>query len=1016
MQHGVVQKEGDPFPCLRVIRRGAAEEFDTATGVGHQPGLAEAGDVVPETRFVHSVHKCFHSAPTLRAGVGQLWGDQKDFFGLLRATNDGSLPRLFHPTVLTLAVGRETLALNMAPASTSIPVHAQTSADFVRECRSDAVVGLDSDEALRRLRDNGANVLPESKRRSLWVVFARQFASPLIYILFLAAGIALAVGKHGDAVVILVVVLINACIGAFQEGRAERSMEALRRLSLLRARVVRGGREDMIEARDLVPGDVLLLAAGDAVGADARLLATAALEAAEAALTGESLPVSKHAEPVEPETSLADRRNMVYSGTHIASGRGRAIVVATGLDSEVGKIARLTANAEEPKTPLELRLGQFGRWLVGASVILFVAIIGLGLLRNLPLPDMLMIAISQMVSLVPEGLPVSMTIALAVGMQRMAGHGAIVRRLSAVETLGSTTIICSDKTGTLTRNEMTVVALWLPDGRTLEVTGVGYAPEGVLREHGTEVNRAADPGLRALLEAAALCNDAHLVPPDKTDPRWRALGDPTEAALLTLAMKGAVDLESLRKTHLRHAEIPFDSATKRMATWHGDMHRSRVCLKGAPEELLKLCGFMRRGAETVPLRSEAVLAMETVTAQFASRALRLIAVAEVPDATMSLTTGYAPLEGKAVLLGLIGQMDPPREEVRAAVVECQRAGIRPVMVTGDHKATGLAVARELGIAREGDRAVDGAELERMPEQDLRADLERISVFARVHPAQKLRIVEAFQSQGHVVAMTGDGVNDAPALARADVGVAMGVTGTEVAKGAAKIVITDDNFATIVRAVEQGRLVFRNLQKVLLFLFATSLDEVIVVLGALMLGMPLPLAAVQILWINLVTEGVVTVNLIMENLEGDEMHRKPSRNGNALFTTTMVRRLLLMGGTSAALTLGFFTWRLSTGVPFALVQSETFTLVAVCQWFNVLNCRSETASALSLGLFRNGWLLGGLALGNLLHFAVIYTEPLARIFHTTPIPFADFLLIGAVASGVLWVEEVRKLLARRRAAS
>ena len=882
---------------------------------------------------------------------------------------------------------------------------------MVRDCGTDAASGLTAAEAARRLATGGPNLLPKTGRRPLWIVFARQFASPLIYILFIAAGIALAVGKQGDALVILIVVLINALIGAFQEGRAERSMEALRKLSSLRVRVIRDGHETMLEAREIVPGDLLVLAAGDAIGADARIIEGAALEAAEAALTGESLPVSKHPDVLPAEAALADRRNMLYSGTHLAAGRGHAVVVATGLDTEVGKIAHLTANAQEPRTPLELRLAQFGRWLVVASVILFVFIIGLGLLRGLPLPDILMVAISQMVSLVPEGLPVAMTIALAVGMQRMAAHGAIVRRLSAVETLGSTTVICSDKTGTLTRNEMTAVAVWLPDDRTLDITGAGYAPEGAVRENGSDI--ANTPALAALLESAALCNDAQLVPPDSSDPRWRALGDPTEAALLTLALKGCVDLEALRKALPRQAEIPFDSATKMMATLHGHALHGRICLKGAPEALIQLCGFARRGEDAPPLDAATRAAMDEAGRRFAARALRLIAVAEIPNAPLDPEAGFDQFAGKAVLLGLIGEMDPPRDEVRAAVEECQKAGIRPVMVTGDHKATGLAVARTLGIARDGDRAVDGAELEQMPEQDLRADLDRISVFARVHPAQKLRIVEAFQSQGRVVAMTGDGVNDAPALARADVGVAMGITGTEVAKGAAKIVITDDNFATIVRAVEQGRLVFRNLQKVLLFLFATSIDEVLVLVGALVAGFPIPLEAVQILWINLVTEGVVTVNLIMENLEGDEMRRKPSDGGGSLFSRTMLTRLVLMSCTSAALTLVFFWWRLSTGVPFALVQSETFTLVAVCQWFNVLNCRSETASAINLSLFKNVWLLGGLALGNLLHFGVIYTAPLARIFHTTPIPFADFFLIGAVASGVLWVEEIRKAIVRFR---
>ena len=889
--------------------------------------------------------------------------------------------------------------------------HALASPEVLKVLGSDALAGLSPEEAARRLGEHGPNTLPETEHRSLWRVLASQFASPLIYILFVAAAIAFAMGKRGDSIVILVVVIINAVIGAFQEGRAERSMEALRRLSSLKVRVLRGGREEIIEARGLVPGDVVLFAAGDAIGADARLLESAALETAEAALTGESLPVAKNPEPLAADTPLAERLNVVYSGTHVAAGRGKGIVVATGLATEVGKIAKLTAAAEDPDTPLELRIAHFGRYLVVAAIALVSVVLSVGLLRGMPFADVFMVAISQMVSMVPEGLPVAMTIALAVGMQRMAGRGAIVRRLAAVETLGSTSVICSDKTGTLTKNEMTVTALWLPGGRDIEITGAGYTPEGKLLEAGREISNT-DAHLRAMLEAVALCNDAQLVPPDKEDSRWRPLGDPTETALLTLALKGCVELDALRKQCPRRAEIPFDSAAKMMATQHGHGAKGRIVIKGAPEFLLALCGHARRGDTTIPLDETGRRDTEAAGSAMAARALRVLAVAEIPDDTLDDSAGFAQFQGRAVFLGLVGQMDPPRDEVKAAVAECRDAGIRAAMVTGDHKITGLSIARTLGIARDGDIAVDGTELEQMPEQDLRANLDRISVFARVHPAQKLRIVEAFQSQRNVVAMTGDGVNDAPALARADVGVAMGITGTEVAKGAAKIVISDDNFATIVKAVEEGRLVYRNLRKVILYLFATSMAEVLLLLSALFLGYPLPLVAVQILWINIVTEGTVTVNLIMEPPEGDEMKRPPIHQGEPLLNRTMLRRVLLMTPAMTVSAFGFFVWRLSTGAPFALVQTETFTVLAVCQWFNVLNCRSETKSALSLGILKNYWLLGGLLLGNVLHLLVIYTPAMNRIFHTVPIPAADFFLIGAVASLVLWVEEIRKFFARR----
>ncbi len=878
--------------------------------------------------------------------------------------------------------------------------HAAESGKIVEALDSDAQAGLSGSEAAERLKQHGLNELPEDKHKPMWRVFASQFASPLIYILFVAAVISFAMGHVSDAVVILMVVLINALIGAVQEGRAEHSMTTLRKLSALKVRVVRDGKESIIEARELVPGDILLLGAGDQVGADARLLEAASLEATEAALTGESLPVQKHTEEVAEDAGLGDRRNMIYSGTHLTAGRGRAVVVATGLQTEVGKIASLTATSEEPKTPLEVRLKQFGNWLVGASIVLFVLILAFGLLRGMPFVTIFMVAISQMVSMVPEGLPVAMTIALAVGMQRMARRGAIVRRLAAVETLGSTSIICSDKTGTLTKNEMTVTTLILPDGRQIEATGAGYSPEGKLLDTSQD-----DAALRALLEAITLCNDANLVAPEAEETRWRPLGDPTEAALLTVALKGGVELETLRHEWPRRAEIPFDSAVKMMATQHDHEGKCRVLVKGAPEKLLDLCD---------PATLDLAQAQQT-SEKLAGQALRVLAVAEVYDVPLDEKAGFEPWRGRLCFLGLLGQMDPPREEVKVAVAECLAAGIRPVMVTGDHKATGLAIATELGIARPGDIAVDSAELEAMSEADLCASLERISVFARVQPAQKLRIVKAFQSQKQVVAMTGDGVNDAPALAAADVGVAMGITGTEVAKGAAKIVITDDNFATIVKAIEEGRLVYQNLKKVVLFLFATSIDEVLVLLLALLCGYPLPLAAVQILWINIVTEGAVTVNLIMEGLEGDEMRRQPTPMNEQLITRPMLQRLLLMVSTSVAAIFGFFLWRQASGVPFALVQTETFTLIAVTQWFNVLNCRSATQSSFTLDVLRNRWLVGGLILGNALHILVIYTAPMNRIFHTVPIPLEDVLLLGLIGSSVLWVEELRKWRARRRSA-
>ena len=720
------------------------------------------------------------------------------------------------------------------------PWHAIDAADAVRALATDPVAGLAADEAARRLAAHGPNALPQAPEPPAWRRVARQFASPLVALLGVAAALALALGHLGDAAVIGAVVVVNAIVGAFQEGRAERSMAALRRLSALRVRVVRDGSPTEVEARELVPGDLLSLAAGDAVGADARLIEAAALASAEAALTGESVPVSKSAAAQPEATELADRRAMVWSGTHVAAGRGLAVGVATGPHTEVGRIARMTEAAREPATPLERRLAGFGRTLVGVALVLFVVVMAAGAWRGEPIGELLMIAISQMVSLVPEGLPVATTIALAVGMQRMAARGAIVRRLAAVETLGSTTVICSDKTGTLTRNEMTAVEAWLPGGddgagRRVEVSGEGLVPAGGFAEAGAPLD-AGDPALLALLQAGALCNDAALLAPEDERGAWTASGDPTEVALLVLAAKADIDADALRAAAPRGAELPFDADAKLMATAHrGEDGGWVIAGKGAPEAVLALASSGPDGE-----RADAVEAARRAAEAMAARALRVLAFARIEAPGFDAADGVAGLRaGRVRLLGLVGQIDPPRASAKEAVARCRAAGIRTVMITGDHLLTGLAIARELGIAREGDRAIDGATLERMDEGELRDALDGVAVFARVQPAQKLRIVEALQARGEVVAMTGDGVNDAPALARADVGIAMGVSGTEVAKGAARIVLTDDDFATIVRAVEEGRVVHGNLRKVILFLFATSVDEVCLLLLALAAGWPLP---------------------------------------------------------------------------------------------------------------------------------------------------------------------------------
>jgi Ca2+-transporting ATPase len=882
--------------------------------------------------------------------------------------------------------------------------HALKAEDAVAGVESDDR-GLSSAEARRRLERYGRNALPEAQSRSLFSVFIGQFKSPLIYLLFAAAAIALGLGHTSDAVVIFIVVLLNSIIGAVQEGRAERSLQALRKLATHKARVLRDGREAIVEAAEVVPGDVLLLEAGDAIAADARLLSATALQVAEAALTGESVPVTKALAPVGPDAALADRRNMVYAGTHVTAGKAHAVVVATAMATEIGHIAKLAEAAVEPQTPLERRIAQFGRAIIYAAVVIFIVVNAVGMARGVPFAQIVMLAISQVVGMIPEGLPVAMTIALAVGVQRMARRRAVVRRLAAVETLGSTTVICTDKTGTLTRNEMTVTAVFLPGGRELAVTGAGYRPEGKFLENEAEVDPTADEALGALLEALALCNDAQLHGPEETEPQWRPIGDPTEVALLTFAMKGGATPIEVRERAPRRAEIPFDPAAQMMATQHDVGGDRAVVIKGAPEVVLDLCREPLPGAE----RDEIHRAAE----QMARRALRVLAAAIVEGAEIDPEAGFGAFRGSARFLGLVGEIDPPRPEVKDAVSRCRSAGIRPVVVTGDHKATGYAIASQLGIAADGDGAIDGRELDQMSDDELAGQLDGISVFARVHPAQKLRIVDLYQKRGDVVAMTGDGVNDAPALVKANVGVAMGITGTEVAKEAAEIVITDDNFATIVAAVEEGRVVYRNIKKAVLLLFSTSAAEVVVLLMAMLLGYPPPFAAVQILWNNLVTEGLITVNLVMEPAEGDEMRRRPISPSEPLLSDVLLKRMVVMAPTISIVTLGWFILRHAAGVPEAQVRTETFTLLALCEWYNVLNCRSETKSALQLSVLRNPWLVAGLAAGNLLQAAVVFWAPLNRVFYTVPIGLQEVAYLGLVGSLVLWTEELRKTFARRR---
>ncbi|MBI2372337.1 MAG: HAD-IC family P-type ATPase, partial [Deltaproteobacteria bacterium] len=738
------------------------------------------------------------------------------------------------------------------------PWHVRTAEEVLLALGSSRQ-GLSSAEAARRLAEHGPNRLQEAPGPRPWQIFVAQFANFLIALLVIATVVSAVLGEWLDAIVIFAIVLASAILGFVQEYRSERALEALKKMTAPVARLLRDGEESEVPAEGLVPGDLLLLAAGDRVPADARLVESPVLKVDEAALTGESAPVTKHSGRVlPPETALGDRVNMVYTATVVTYGHARGVVTATGMQSEFGKIARMLQSVQEEPPPLAQKMDQIGKRLGVACLAISAVVVGLGLLRGHPLLEMFIWGVSLAIAAVPEALAAVVTGALAIGVQRAARRKAVIRRLPAVETLGCTTVICSDKTGTLTKNEMTVRRLYV-NGAPVEITGAGYEPVGEFRSNGTSLSAGADAGLRALLLGAALCNDARLV---QQNGQWRIQGDPTEGALVVAAAKANLRLEQLHPAYPRLGEVPFESERKRMTTVHRSPEGEELAfVKGAPELLLERCTHALREGAVVPLTEADRQAVLQANEAMARDALRVLGVARRPYA---MPAG-GELEAEAVerdltFLGLLGMIDPPREEVREAIRACRRAGIRPVMVTGDHRLTATAVARELGLLADGGQAGDarhvleGRDLDRLGAEELAARVEDVAVYARVSPEHKLKIVEAWQARGHVVAMTGDGVNDAPALKRADIGVAMGITGTEGSKEAADMVLLDDNFATIAAAVEEGRLIYDNIKKFLTFLLSANIGEVLLLGVAGFVGLPLPLLALQILWVNLTTDG------------------------------------------------------------------------------------------------------------------------------------------------------------------
>lgn len=800
--------------------------------------------------------------------------------------------------------------------------------------------GLTTEEAQSRLKEFGPNELKVEKNISPLTILLRQFKSFLVIILLIATAISLVLGEIIDAVAIMVIVVISAVLGFTQEYRSEEALEALRNMLSPTASVVRDGQEKDVPANEIVPGDVLVLRAGDKVPADARLIETARFQLNEASLTGESAPVDKTVSVVPESSSLGDRSNMVFSGTEVTYGKGMAAVVSTGTNTEFGKIAKQVTAITLEKTPLERRMEELGRWLGYLCLTVVSAVIGIGVLRKFLAEgtvgigfalEMLLFGVALAVAAVPEALPAIVTGSLAVGMRRMARKGALVRKMAAVETLGCTTVICSDKTGTLTKGEMTVRQIFA-QGNFINVTGVGYEPKGELQPPDNVILTSAS--FSNLMKACVLCNDADLV---MSEGKWHVKGDPTEGALIVVAAKAGAKQDELRRQYPRIYELPFSSERKRMTTVHSTPEGMRFAyMKGAPEIIAERCSYTYETSGMQRLDEERKRRILEANVEMANNALRVLGVAykELRDNDI-LDENH--LEKGLVFLGLVGMIDPPREEALEAVHACKRVKVKPIMITGDHKLTAVAIARELSIYQEGDISLTGGELEKMSQVELEKIVEKVTVYARVSPEHKLKIVRAWKSRGHVVAMTGDGVNDAPALKHADIGVAMGITGTEVSKEASSMVLTDDNFATIVNAIEMGRWIYDNIKKYLTYLLQANLVEIIILSSIILVGYPLPLLPAAILYINLATDGLPAIALGVGPPDPDIMERPPRHPDETIFTKDVKLFLLRAVLIETPLILWTYLWSLSQGIEIA--RTNVFLVFILFELTVALNCRS-----------------------------------------------------------------------------
>lgn len=883
--------------------------------------------------------------------------------------------------------------------------YSETSEEALRALNT-STRGLSSTQAKDRLLQYGPNKLPETKPESMVRVFFRQFASPLIYILFAAAIIIFALGDPADSYIILAVLLFNAIIGTVQEGRAARTLEALKQFSETTAAVLRDGNEVAIADAQIVPGDIVIIREGEKIPADCRIISTAGLKIDESAATGESVPISKSPDAIEGNSlAVSDQRNMVFKGTYAVSGSAVVLVVATGSETFIGGVAATIA-AIDTEIPLKKDITKLSRTIVIVVLAISAALFLLGIWKGETPKEMFVTVVSLAVSIVPEGLPIVVTLILAIGVSRMSKRNALVKRLQAVEALGQATVIAVDKTGTITKNELVIRVLSL-DGVLYDVSGSGYEPVGAVTLKDSGASPSDTVAIDYVAKVAAYCASAEATYSEESK-LWKISGDPTEAAMLVFGRKLGFDRDVIEVTSPRIAEIPFDYTRKYHAVLHREASGDFLTVLGAPEAILGACTHIKKNGRVEALTDADKKAADEMIATLSAQGLRVIAISVREDFTGALAPETV---GQLTFIGFFGMKDVLRDEVAEAVAGAREAGMRVVMITGDHRITAQAIAREAGIYHDGDQVVTGSEIEAMSDAELATALAHTSVFARVTPEHKMRIINAYKERGDIAAMTGDGVNDAPPLVAADLGIAMGKIGTEVAKEAADIVLLDDNFKSIMAAVEEGRTIFKTIKKVILYLFSTSVGEVLAITGAILVGLPLPLMPAQIIWLNFVTDGFLDISLAMEPKEKGLLTRAFGKVRRSLVDRQMAKRMLVMAIPMATGALILFAWYLDHSPAKALTVS--LTTLAAFQWFNVWNCRSDRESIFQMNPFSNKSLVFA-TLGIIgLHIFAVYNPLMQRLLHTTALDVGDWLIIVSVALSIVVVEEARKFLVRKQ---